>query len=251
MKDETYNAKEAMGKLKLPTTTFYRKVKEGEIPYKGQRPHMRFPKEAIDAIAELESEETSNELVFKPSSIADLWNKQEIIEHTYGKENVVEYKTVLSWRKRNEEISMQVNEGKKLLGWTMLLPLEEEIILQLLQEKLREQDIPPQAIRKWEDSQISVFISTLEVIETLNVKRDREVAALLIRRTIKWALSLMEQYDIKNWYAIGRSPEGQAILEALGFKQISNSDRGRRKCYKLEDTSKPTKLLRAFLRSVE
>src|SRR5437763_16262580 len=116
MSDGDYNAKEAMDILKLPTTTFYRKVKEGHIPYKGRRPHMRFPKEAIDAIAEIDSEdETVDELLFKASTRADTWTKQEIIKKIYGVEDTVPFKTVLAWRKRNEQIFMQVNKGHKIL----------------------------------------------------------------------------------------------------------------------------------------
>lgn len=33
MIEDTYSAKEAAKKLNMPLTTFYRKVKKGEIPY--------------------------------------------------------------------------------------------------------------------------------------------------------------------------------------------------------------------------
>jgi hypothetical protein len=252
MTEDSYNAKEAMGKLKLPTTTFYRKVKEGEIPYKGQRPHMRFPKEAIDAIAEIElEEEIINYLTFKLSTVSDVWKKQEIMQSLHANEDIVSFKTILAWRKRNDEISMQVNEGTKILGWISLLPLEEEIILELIEDKMREGDIPPQAVKKWDDEQISVYISAIEVVPSSNVVRDKEVAAFLLKKTIQRALSLMKEHDIKNWYGIGTSLEGQAILEALGFKQINSLDGGKRKGYRLDDMSKPSKLIKAFLRAIE
>jgi predicted DNA-binding transcriptional regulator AlpA len=250
-KDEVYNAREAMHKLKLSTTTFYRRVNEGKIPYyKGRKPKL-FPKDAIDAMADLEAPEINDKLTFQLSTVADLWAKQEIIYQTYGIEDPVPFKTVITWRKVNAKISMRVNEGEKILGWTIFLPLEEDMILELIEGKKQEKDIPPQAVKKWEDTQISVYISTLEAIPSSDNTRDKVVAAFLIRNTIRWALTLMKQCDIKNWYAIATSREGQAILDALGFKHITNLDGGKRKGYKLNDLSRPAKLLKAFLRSIK
>jgi hypothetical protein len=249
MSEDDYNAKEAMGRLKLPQTTFYRKVKEGHIPYKGRRPNLRFPREAIDAIAEIDSEEeVVDELLFKLSTRSDIWTKRKIIKDTYGIEEAVPFKTVLAWRKRNEKTFMQVNKGNQILGWTTFLPLEEDIIIALIEDKIKEEDIPPEAVRKWDDQQISVYISTLQVVETTNEERNKAVAAFLIKKTIKWALDLRVQYDVKNWYAIGTSRAGQTLLEALGFKQITSLDGGKRKGYRLDDIAKPAKLLKHFLR---
>ena len=252
MKEEDYNAKEAMEILKLPTTTFYRKVKEGQIPYKGQRPHMRFPKEAIDAIAEIESEgETVDTLLFKISTNSDIWTKRDIVKKLSGVPEALPFKTVLAWRKRNEKIFMQVNKGSKILGWTAFLPLEEDLILELIEEKMKEEDIPPQAGKKRGDPQISVYIPMLEVFDTLNDAIDKAIAAFLISQTVNCALDLRVQYDIKNWYGIGTGQAGQDILEALGFKPITHLDGGKRKGYKLEDDAKPSKLLKRFLRRYE
>lgn len=61
----------------------------------------------------------------------------------------------------------------------------------------------------------------------------------------------MLQHDIKNWYAIGTTPEGQKILEALDFKLLTDLDEGERKGYVLEATTRPVKLISQFLKSAE
>ena len=252
MNTNSYNAKEAMEILKLPTTTFYRKVREGEIPHKGRRPNMQFPKEAIDAIAEATTEEdNSDKLKFKLSTLDDAWKKQEITKQPYPDEDAVPFKTVVAWRKRNDEISMHVEEENKILGWTTFLPLEEEIIIDLLNDRLREKDIPPTAIKKWTDPRLSVYIPIIEVVPTKNAEKDKEVGFYLLRKTVKWAVTLMLQHDIKNWYGIGTSPEGQAILEALGFKPLTTLDEGERKGYMLEAGAKPVRLISHLLKSME
>jgi hypothetical protein len=252
MNEEYYTAKEAMQILKKPSTTFYREVKEGKVPHKGKRPNMRFPKAAIDALAEIEAgEEEKETLTFTLSTIADAWTKQEITHRPYGDEDAVPFKTVLEWRKRNDQISMNVKKGEEILGWVTFLPLDEGIITELLHDRLREKDIPPQSVKKWTDKQLSVYIPIIEVVPSGNSEQDKKIGEFLLRRTIKWAITLMMQYDIKNWYGIGTTPEGQAVLEALGFRLLTNLEEGKRKGYVLESKTKPVRLIDMFLQSIE
>src|SRR5439155_19141623 len=113
MNNKDYTAKEAMEILGKPQATFYREVKAGLIPHKGKRPNMRFPKEAIDTLADLGPiEEESNELSFTPITIADLWEAKEISTSPYGEENDVPFKTVMEWKKVNNELGMSLKENK-------------------------------------------------------------------------------------------------------------------------------------------
>jgi hypothetical protein len=121
----------------------------------------------------------------------------------------------------------------------------------LIYDRIREKDIPPQAVKKCTDKQLSVYIPIIEVLPSKNTERDKEVGAFLLRKTIKWAIMLMIQYNIKNWYAIGTTPEGQTILEKLGFKMLANLSKGDRKGYVLESKAEPVKLINTFLRSME
>src|SRR5712692_1870093 len=252
MNEDYYTANEAMQILRKPSTSFYREVREGRIPHKGKRPNMRFPKEAIDALAEVDStSEEDEKLTFTHSTIADAWTKQEITRQPYGDEDAVPFKTVLEWRKRNDDISMHIEEKKKILGWTTFLPVDENVIIDLIEDRIREKDIPPQSVKKWTDKQLSVYIPIIEVLPSNNEERDKRVGAFLLRKSIKWAMMLMIQYDIKNWYGIGTTPEGQAILEKLGFKMLTNLSEGHRKGYTLESKAEPVRLLTLFLRAIE
>jgi excisionase family DNA binding protein len=249
MKGDNYSAKEAAKILRLPTTTFYRKVHDGHIPYAGKNPYV-FPKDAIDAIAELDKEaQEADKLEFKVSPRGDLWKKRQIAEQAHGIEDPLSYKTALAWQKRNDEIFMQVSQGENILGWVTFLPLAEEISIALTEGKMKEEAIAPEAIKAWDDPQLSVYISGLEVAQTTDETKDKVVAAFLIRNSIKWALTLIEQYDIQTWYGIGTNAVSQTILEALGFKQITSMNGGKRKGYRLENLTRPSKLLRAFLRN--
>ncbi len=71
-----------------------------------------------------------------------------------------------------------------------------------------------------------------------------------MRHTIKWVLSLDRQFDIKNWYGIGATKEGQSIFERLGFTEILSLYDGERKGYYTEDVKKPVKLMSHFLKEL-
>ncbi|QBD80540.1 DNA-binding protein [Ktedonosporobacter rubrisoli] len=253
MKQEYYDAKQVAEILKVSIPTVYRKAKAGDIPSVGKRPNIKFPKPAIDAIAEVgaNDDDEDGKLSFTLSTIADAWTKQEITQQPYEDEDVVPFKTLLEWRKRNNEISMNLKEGNKILGWTTFLPLDENIIKALIRDEIREKDIPLESIRKWTDSQLTVYIPIIEVIPSGNPEKDARRGQFLIRKTIRWALMLTIQHDIKKWYGIGVTPEGQALLEAMGFKLILSLEDGKRKGYALETRAEPVRLIGQFLRNME
>jgi len=253
MKQNYYDAKEVAEILKMSVPTVYRKAKSGDIPSVGKRPNIQFPKEAIDAIAEVGAPESdeNGKLTFTLSTVADAWIKQEITRQPYDDEDAVPFKTVLAWRKRNDEISMNLKEGSKIIGWTTFLPLDEDIIMALVRDEIREKDIPTSAIRKWTDRNLSVYVPIIELIPSSNPKKDASRGSYLIRKTLRWALLLTVQHDIKRWYGIGVTPEGQAILEAPGFNLISSSEDGKRKSYMLETKAKPVQLIGTLLQDME
>jgi hypothetical protein len=51
------------------------------------------------------------------------------------------------------------------------------------------------------------------------------------------------QFNIKNWYSIGATKEGQNILEELGFTEIASLYNGKRKGYSLDSIRKPVSLI--------
>jgi len=59
----------------------------------------------------------------------------------------------------------------------------------------------------------------------------------------RWAHSLDKQYDIKRWYAIPVTPEGEKLVQHLEFEKIE----GKRKAYVLTDFKRATKPIRSFI----
>lgn len=256
-----YTPEEAMKILGMKKSKFYNEIEAGRIPYElppGKRIGMRFPKEGIDTLAKrerlLRARKQAVYLTFEPSTTADIWTAVNNARQLYGPNDIISFERALEWRDINPDISMSAKQGKLLAGMVTYLPLEEQVILALLRDEMRERDISNQAIQQWTDPQISVYVAGIASVKT--EEEDKQVNSLrgrfLLRNAIKWAITLTAQYDIKKWYSIGVTSEGQAIAEALGFREIMSLEEGKRKGYVLNSMlAQPTKLVRRYLRNVE
>jgi hypothetical protein len=169
-----------------------------------------------------------------------LWSEVEIGRSLYGDDDIVSYATLLEWRDRNEEMFMSLKHEGRVAAYSSLMPLDENILLPLLEDKIRERNIPLDHIRPWTDPRLSVYIASVTVKPTGNEKRDRNRGEILLRHTIQWALTAQRQYDIKNWYGIGTTKKGQKIFETLGFKEVTSLHNGERKGYKLNNSITPS-----------
>ncbi len=258
MSNEYYSAEEAMKVLKKPRSTFFKEVELGRIPFELEEGRQRgrlYPKRAIDALAKRQQvkhkDKGPSHLIFSPSSLADLWAEVQIGINLYGEDDIVPYDSLLEWRESNDEMFMSVKSKGRVVAYSSLMPLEENVLLPLLHDQIRERDIPVNAIRQWTDSRLSVYIATVTVKPTGNTTRDEYLGRYIIKHTIKWALSLHRQFDIKNWYGIGATKKGQHLFESLGFDEIVSLYDGERKGYFLSEVKKPIKLLSRFLENME
>lgn len=243
MQQGYYTAKEVASLLKTSVQTVYRKARSGELPSEGKRPNIKFPKEAVDTITEVSKDEKPQSLQFLISTNADLWEGLQITQQLYGDGDSVPYKRLLEWQKANDEIFMSLKDGNKLVGAITFMPIDEQMAKALINNQIAEKDVPATSIKKWSDRKLTVYIPTIEVIPSGSERKDKERASFLLRRTIKWAIMLTIQHDIKNWYAIGATPEGQSVLEALGFKEVSNFGKSQRKGYILDMSIEPVRLI--------
>lgn len=169
----------------------------------------------------------------------------------YGEDDIVPYKRLLEWHEINDEIFMSLKDKSEVVGYSSLMPLDEEVLRALVEDKLRERDIPLDAIKQWTDLRLSVYVSSITVKPSGNPVKDKGRGRALLWHTVKWALTLNRQADIKNWYGIGATKEGQSLFEGLGFTEIVSLYNGERKGYYLEDVKTPVKLVNMLLKQME
>ena len=258
MSTEYYTTEEAIQKLNKPRSTFFKEVENGLIPFElepGRQRGRRFPKQAIDVLAKRQQtkfkQKGPSHLIFSPSSPANLWAEVQIGRELYGEDDIVPFEILLEWRDMNDEIFMSVKDKGQVVAYSSLMPIDESIMLLLIQDKIRERNIPTKSIKQWSDPHLSIYISSVTVKPTGSIRRDKELGRFIIKHTVKWALTLYRQYDIKNWYGIGATPEGQHLFEALGFTETASVHEGERKGYMLKEIKNPVKLVNMFLKGTE
>lgn len=253
MSNAYYSLEEVTQKLGKSRSTILREAKAGLIPSEleeGKTKGRRYPKAAIDALVEIsqakEKGKNVPKFIYSPSTPNDLWSEVKIGTQLYGEDDIVPFKRLLEWREINDEMFMSLKEEGKVIAYSSLMPLEEEIIHSLLEDKIREQDIPDSAIKQWTDPQLSVYVASVTVNPTGDKKVDVRRGWMIIRHTLKWALSLDRQFTIANWYGIGATREGQELLENLGFRNIVSLYSGERKGYKIQDIKPSVQIITKF-----
>jgi hypothetical protein len=254
---EYYTAEEAMQVLHRTKTVFYQQVNNGEIPFEidpGRKRGKRFPKPAIDILAKLGTADTlapgKEPLSLTLQTVAELWEGMKITRQLYGPEDEVPFETLMQWRAVNPDIFMSLKEGSKLIGAITFLPVDEKVAVALVNDQIKEKDIPAYAVRKWTENSLTVYIPTIEVLPSGSFHRDRERGTYLLRHTIKWAVLMAMQHDIKNWYAVGATQDGRNILETLGFQTITTLSE-ERKGYTLETKKEPVRLIGLYQKEIE
>jgi excisionase family DNA binding protein len=253
MDKDFYSAEEAMKRLNKTKTIFYELVKNGEIPFEiepGRKRGKRFPKAAIDVLAETEKNPSEKStLSFTLQTVAELWEGMEITKTLYNNpEEEVPFKRLVEWRNVNSEIFMSLKEGDKLVGGVTFLPIDDRVANALVNGEIRDKDISPRSIKRWTDSNLSVYIPTIEVLPSGNPHRDKERGMFLLRHTLRWGVILTFQHDIRKWYAVGATEDGRNILEALGFTRVHEDDS--RSGYILETKREPVKLIASYVKQI-
>jgi hypothetical protein len=245
--DKYYGLPDLMKLFNKSKSTIIREVNSGKIPSEGEKHNRRYPKEAIDALIEIEKKKDKNkkvpDLVFSLSTPNDSWQETLIGRALYGEDGIVPYKRIMEWREINPEMFMSLKVKGRVVGYASLMPLEENVILDLVHNRVRECDIPDEAIKQWTGPHLSVYIAGITIEPSGDETRDAQRAGIIIKNTIKWGVAVDRQFNIKNWYSVAATKQGQHLLEELGFTEITSLHNGQRKGYYLDSIKTPVGLI--------
>ncbi|HJT59147.1 MAG TPA: helix-turn-helix domain-containing protein [Ktedonobacteraceae bacterium] len=250
MEERYYTPEKVMELLGISKATLNRRADQGTIPSEleeGRKRGRKYPKEAIDAHVKLLKRHNAPKYTFGPTTNSELWASYQNHFKLYEPEDIVPYERLLEWREANEDIFMSARENGKRIAGVTIMPLAEDVIQSLIDEKIRERDIEPWTIRKWSDKNLTAYVPSISVHHTGDKQRDRLRGHYIIRCAIKWAFSLEKHYEIKKWYAIAATPEGKKLVEHLGFEKLE----GKRDAYVLTDLKRAERAIRAFIDTLE
>ncbi|GER88383.1 hypothetical protein KDW_25450 [Dictyobacter vulcani] len=250
MQERYYTPDEVMKLLGISKATLNRRAEDGTIPSElepGKKRGRKYPKEAINAHVKLQKRKDQPKLTFGPTTNSELWASYQNHFNLYEPEDIVTYDRLLEWKDANKDIFMSARENGKRVGGVTIMPLAEDVIKSLIDDKIKKQDIEPWSIRKWSDKDLAAYIPSISIHHTGDKRKDKDRGLFIIRNALRWALSLDKHYDIKKWYAIAATPEGKKLVEHLGFKKL----KGKRDAYVLTDLKSATRPIQAFINQME
>lgn len=236
--------------LGISKSTLNRKAESGTIPSEleeGKKRGRKYPKEAIDAHVKRLKSKHEVKLTFGPATNSELWASYQNHFRLYEPEDIVTYDKLLDWREANDNIFMSARENGKRVGGVTIIPLAEDTIQSIIDGNIREQHIEPWAIRKWSDPNLTAYLPSISIHHTGDKQKDRTRGHFIIRSAIRWAVSLDKQHDIKKWYAIAATSEGEKLVKHLGFQKIE----AKRDAYILTDFKMAATPIRSFIELLE
>lgn len=250
MEKAYYKPEEVMKLLSISKATLNRRAEDGTIPTEleeGRKRGRKYPKEAIDAHVKLLKRKDDTKLTFGLATNSELWASYQNHFRLYEPEDIVTYDRLLEWREANYDIFMSAREGGRRIAGVTMMPLGEDVITSIINQEMREQNIPPGAIKEWTEKNLTVYIPSISIHHTGDAQKDKDRGRFIIRCAIRWAISLDRQYDIKKWYAVAATLEGKKLVEHLGFEKIA----GKRDAYMLTNLKKATQPIKAFINRLE
>ena len=162
----------------------------------------------------------SPDIVFSLSTPNDLWAEFTIGRSLYGEENIVPYKRLLEWREVSSTMFMSLKEEGKVVAYSSLMPIREEVILSLLKSRLQERDIPPDAVRQWAEPRLSVYVAHVAIKPSGSLLKNRNLEQLVIEHTIEWMLSLGKQYILRTGMVSARRQRRSTYLKASALSKL-------------------------------
>lgn len=242
----------------LSESTFYRKVREGEIQKElpaGRQRGALYSRSTIEGIVQREGA-TATEAKIRETHIgATDWVQSSDLPYLlaldyemYGPENVVDISITRGWWEKNPHmcrILFDTQNRKHIWGAITILPMKEETIFRLLRQDIEERSITPDDILTYEAGNTYCGYIASAIIRPEYRAHFRE----LIQSIFNYWCEQYPEVKLQKLYAFALSDEGWDLVKHLFFSPR----------YDLGDTAfelrtfqrNPSKLITSFQKCVK
>jgi helix-turn-helix protein len=228
---DLYTASEAIQRLKLPRSTFYYLVDQGEIPkvMVPLRKQAYYSKHVIDALAEQrqavvrELQSAPERLAFVAPSLGDLEQLVEIDRTIWGEVGIIDPEAIAARFARNPEcvhVLKDTSDGRVLGGVTMG-PIKPDILAGLLELRLDESDVHPSDYLPFspgeeaQDCYVVGIVSRQDLHATFYASR-------LLQHAMDFLTELVERsVRFRALYTVATTDDGERLARKLGFEELT------------------------------
>ena len=123
---------------------------------------------------------------------------------------------------RNPDICYVSKYQGKVVGYTTILPLDQDKIERILSNEDFVKDIKPEEIKPFDSkTPVDIYIMTMVTDPNLSRVQKRTFGANMVRKLEEVILGLGKRgVSINNLYARSDTPDGVRILRKMGFMEI-------------------------------
>jgi hypothetical protein len=225
---DLYTASEAIQRLKLPKSTFYYLVEQGQIPRVTVplRKQAYYSRVVIDELAVQrqavvqEFQSTPERLVFVRPTLADLEQLVEIDRAIWGEVGIIDPEVIAERFAHNPEnvhVLKDTAHGKVLGGITMS-PLALELIEGLMDLRLDESDITPSSYLPFtpgvdQDCYVIGIVACQDLHATFYASR-------LLEHAMSFLTELVERgVRLRTLFTVATTEDGERLAHKLGFTE--------------------------------
>ena len=223
MTDELLTSEEAIEKLGIPRSTFFTKVKKGEIVKELPAGRERGARYRIVTSNEkrLSTKDALENMVFRralPEDAQGMYELGESIMSKQGGYGIRAEKLRPLLEIPNSEIGHVLIKDGRIIGYFTIVPLKHKQIMQKMKREINIVDIPVDELPNFEPGiPIDCFMW-----EIMSDPREKGIGQYLISKILKFFHALGKRgVEIEGIYAVGSSIEGISLARRLGMKLMN------------------------------
>lgn len=254
-------AQEAIARIGIPQSSFYRLVRAGTINgvILPGRKEAVYPEPAIDRYARaIQSyiDQYSDKKVYWSLALAeDTPDIRELVAAVSGGyAHTVPTEVMEAWIRKNPQALHVLRQGSEIVGYVSMFPLPLDIIMKRMSGEYWNRSIPIDDIGRFEPTGDPIRLYIAEVAVKQNMPNSRLLGARIISEIEQFLLELAEQGIIVNeLYAVGTTAFGIRLCKRLGMMplDIPEGTREDRVPFRLEITSATSPVVADYRRRIE
>jgi len=256
-----YTAREAIAKIGVPSTNFYKLVKAGTI--KGVtlpgRKEAFYSKIEIDryarAIQSYIDQYNEQTLTFSLAIKEDIPEIRDIVaEAVGGYERTIPQEILEAWIRKNPESIHVLHRGAEIIGYISILPLPLDTIMDRLAGKLMNRTIPIDDIQPFAPNK-TLILYIAEAAAKQSLPNRLRIGGKLMEEAMNFLINLAQQQKTiaKEIYAVGTTPFGIRACRSLGFEELNipEGTRADRIPFKLNIENSQSLLVNRYRKAIE
>jgi predicted DNA-binding transcriptional regulator AlpA len=218
-----YSASEAMTRLGLSKTEFFRKVNSGQIPKITQpgRKQGVYPKRDIDALTLAMNLvfEINNKIVFSKSTPGDQVEEMDIGIRCFGSEYITPLPERIAFQQKSEFTFWSLKVDGHVKGYISMFHFPSEFLDDILTGRKIEREITVKEVLPFiRLKPFDVYIDVMAVDPDLPHHLRNLYAGIMISRLADKILDLYDNgYVIQKLYTVTATKEGDSLVNKLGF----------------------------------